>query len=83
MKRLIQFPFPVFITVEGRWFVAGCPVLNLATQGKTEKEVKDNMADLIKDYLNDPDTVKPQLNELASSSLSFISVPVSEGLLYG
>lgn len=70
MKKLIQFPFPVFVIVEGKWFVAGCPVLNLATQGKTEKEVKDNMADLIKEYLNDPDTVKPQLNELVMSCYS-------------
>jgi len=33
MKKLIQFPFPIFITKEGKWFVAECPVLGIATQG--------------------------------------------------
>ena len=41
MRKLIQFPFPV---------------LGIATQGKTEEEVKDNIKDLIKEYLKDPDT---------------------------
>lgn len=52
-------PFPVVITKENKWFVAVCPLLDIATQGKTEKEVKENMADLINDYLCDPDTPKP------------------------
>ena len=59
MAKLIQFPFPVFITKEGKWFVAECSILGIATQGKTEKEVKENMKDLIKEYFSDPDTPKP------------------------
>ena len=61
MAKLIQFPFPIFITKEKKWFVAECPLLNIATQGKTEKEVKENMKDLIKEYLSDlnkPETPK-------------------------
>ena len=54
----IQVPLPILITKENKWFVASCPILDIATQGKTEKEVKENMADLINDYLNDPDTPK-------------------------
>jgi predicted RNase H-like HicB family nuclease len=54
-------PLPVIITREGKWFVAYCPPLDLATRGKTEKEVKGNMKDLIDDYLSDPDTPKPKL----------------------
>ncbi|MCD6086152.1 type II toxin-antitoxin system HicB family antitoxin [bacterium] len=61
MAKLIQFPFPIFITKEKKWFVAECPLLNIATQGKTEKEVKENMRDLIKEYLSDPDTSKEHL----------------------
>ena len=41
--------------------MAECPLLNIATQGKTEKEVKENMKDLIKEYLSDlnkPETPK-------------------------
>lgn len=51
-----SLPFPVLITTEGKWFVAECPLLHIATQGKTEKEVKENMQALIEDYLDDPDT---------------------------
>ncbi len=40
MKNTIQFLFPVFITTENKWFVAECPILNIGTQGKTEKQVK-------------------------------------------
>jgi len=52
----LQIPFPVVISREGRWFVASCPILDIATQGKTEKEVKDNVVELIEEYLRDPDT---------------------------
>ena len=64
MRKLIQFPFPVFITKEGKWFVAECPILNIATQGRTENEVKENIEDLIKEYLKDPDTPKEQLKKV-------------------
>ena len=29
---------PIFITKEGEWFVACCPMLDIATQGRTEEE---------------------------------------------
>lgn len=83
MKKSIQFPFPVFITKEGKWLVAECPILNIATQGKTEEEVKDNIKDLIKEYLKDPDTPKTQLKKMSSSSLNYIPVSISRELLYG
>jgi predicted RNase H-like HicB family nuclease len=57
----IQLPFPIIVTKERKWFVGSCPLLDIATQGKTEFEVKENMADLINDYLRDPDTLKPLL----------------------
>jgi predicted RNase H-like HicB family nuclease len=40
--------FPVLISKEGKWVVACCPILDIATQGRTEEEVKENMVDLIK-----------------------------------
>lgn len=83
MNKSIKFPFPVFITMEDKWHVAECPVLNIATQGRTEKEVKENMKDLIEEYLEDPDTSKSQLRDISSSSLNYIPVPVSKELLYG
>ena len=78
----IQFPFPILIFKEGRWFVAECPILNIATQGKTEKEVKDNMKNLIKEYLDDPNTSKKQLKEMSSSTLTFIPLSISRKFLY-
>jgi predicted RNase H-like HicB family nuclease len=59
-----------------------CPILDIATQGKTEKEVKENMADLINDYLNDPDTQKPSMEDLISISLTNIPVKIPEGVLH-
>lgn len=78
----VELPFPIIISKEGKWFVAACPLLDIATQGETEEEVKANMADLIDDYLNDPDTPKPALSDLMSLSLANIAVRVPEGVLH-
>ena len=75
MKRSI--PLPIIITKEDNWFVASCPVLDVATQGKTEKEVKANMVDLVNEYLKDPDTPKPTLKTMMSVSVSLTSIPIS------
>jgi predicted RNase H-like HicB family nuclease len=77
----VQIPLPILITKENKWFVASCPILDIATQGKTEKEVKENMADLINEYLSDPDTTKPSLEDLMSLSLTNIPVKIPEGVL--
>ena len=77
----VQVPLPILITKENKWFVASCPILDIATQGKTEKEVKENMADLINEYLSDPDTKKPSLEDLMSLSLTNIPVEIPEGVL--
>ena len=63
-------------------FVASCPILDIATQGRTEKEVRENIAELIDEYLKDPDTVKPKLDQLLSVSLVNIPVLVPEGVLH-
>jgi predicted RNase H-like HicB family nuclease len=62
----LQVPGPILLTKEGKWFVASCPLLDIATQGRTEREVKENLADLIYEYLRDPDTAKPSLDALMS-----------------
>ena len=76
-----QVPLPILITKENKWFVASCPILDIATQGKTEKEAKENMANLIDDYLNDPDTEKPTIEDLLSLSLTTVPVKIPEGVL--
>ena len=77
----IQVPLPILIARENKWFVASYPILDIATQGKTEKEVKENIAELINEYLNDPDTAKPSLEDLMSLSLTNIPVKIPEGVL--
>ncbi|MFH0970224.1 MAG: hypothetical protein V1776_02065 [Candidatus Diapherotrites archaeon] len=77
MKNMLV-SLPIMIMREGKWFVASCPPLDIATQGETEEEVKENMADLIQDYLSDKDTPKPEkLAEL--SSISFIQAKIPKG----
>jgi predicted RNase H-like HicB family nuclease len=77
----VPMPLPILIAKEGKWFVASCPVLDIATQGKSEKEVKENMAELINEYLTDPDTRKPSLEDLMSISIANVPVNVPEGVL--
>ena len=77
-----QVPLPTLITKEGKWFVASCPILDIATQGKTEKEVKENMTELINEYLSDPDTQKPSIDDLMSLSLANIPVKIPESVLH-
>lgn len=50
-QRLVPISLPVVVSKEGKWFVAACPLLDIATQGRTEKEVHENMRDLIKDVI--------------------------------
>jgi predicted RNase H-like HicB family nuclease len=79
----IQVPVPILLTKEGKWFVASSPIIDVATQGRTEKEVKENLADLINEYLRDPDTRKPSLEQLMSLSLANIPVRIPESVLHG
>ena len=75
-----QISFPIVIMKEAEWYVASCPQLDIATQGKTEQEVKENMEDLIDEYLNDEDTLKPEIGaELLS--LSFVRAKLPKEMM--
>lgn len=78
----MEVPLPVVIAKEGKWFVASCPILDIATQGETEEEVKEMMKDLINDYFNDPDTPKPELRTIMQVSLTNIPAEIPEGVLH-
>lgn len=75
-QKVLPVSLPVMISKEGKWFVAACPLLDIATQGRTEKEAKENMQDLIKEFFADPDTKKPSLEEISSASLSLVNISV-------
>jgi len=38
MKKIF---LPIILGKEGKWYIASCPVLDIATQGKTEKEARE------------------------------------------
>ena len=80
MKHEEIIPLPIIIAKEGKWFVASCPLLDIATQGENEIEVKENMKDLIEEYFEDPDTHKPEMKTIMSYSVSLMSVPVKIGV---
>lgn len=82
MKQEISFPFPIYIGREKKWYVASCPILDLATQGKTEKEAKENIKELIEEYLSDPDTLKPDLKRFTFPSLTYIPVKLPKNIYY-
>jgi predicted RNase H-like HicB family nuclease len=73
MKKIF---LPIILGKEGKWYVASCPVLDIATQGKTEKEARKNIEELIIEYLKDPDTPKPNLETFNFPSLSYIEVSI-------
>lgn len=78
----MEIPLPIIISKEGKWYVASCPILDIATQGRTEGEVKEMMSELIHDYLNDPDTPKPDMETIMSISLTNIPVKVPKGAIH-
>ncbi len=81
MERIVSLP--IFIAKENEWFVAACPILDIATQGKTEAEVRENMKTLIEDYMSDPDTYKPPLRDIISSSVSMTTIPIKVNYVHG
>ena len=42
---------PVNIKKKGKWFIAYCNVLDVATQGETEKKAKSNIEDAIEGFI--------------------------------
>jgi len=68
--------FSIFIGKEDEWFVASCPMLDIASQGKTEDEVKENMKEQIEEYMKDPDTQKPNLRAIMSASVIITNIAV-------
>ena len=70
-------PLPIIIENGGKYIAAWCPILDIATQGKNEKEAKENMGELIKWYFEDNDTPKPKIESMMSMSISITNVPVT------
>ena len=78
-----KIQLPVVIDRGDKWLVARVPILGLATQGRTLKEVKENVVDLLKLYFENPHTPKPDLQDLNSIDimLTTITVTVPKGAI--
>jgi len=59
-KRTLEFSSVV--TKEEKWYVASCPELGVASQGKTVEEAIDNLKEAIELYLEDEDAIAPASN---------------------
>ena len=54
--------FTASISHEGKWFVAQCLEVDVASQGKSEDEAIDNLREALELYFEDPlPTVMPKL----------------------
>ncbi|HIH50442.1 MAG: type II toxin-antitoxin system HicB family antitoxin [Candidatus Micrarchaeaceae archaeon] len=72
----MEIGLPIVIAREGKWYVASCPLLDIASQGKTEEEVKKNIRALIKEYMKDPDTPKFDIKSLLALSLTTVPITI-------
>jgi predicted RNase H-like HicB family nuclease len=50
------------VTREGKWFVANCPELDIASQGKTVELALKNLREAIELYLQDEDAKVPDVD---------------------
>ena len=53
LKNTVSFNLPVVITKQNKRFVAYTPALDLATSGKTEKEVKSRFVEVANIFLEE------------------------------
>ncbi len=74
---MTTLPLPIIMENGGKYVAAWCPVLDIATQGRNEREVKKNMEDLVKWYFEDKDTPKPKIKAMMNLSISMTNIPVS------
>ena len=57
--------FTASITKEGKWFVAQCREVDVASQGRTEKQALANLREAIELYFEPPrPTILPKLRKL-------------------
>ncbi len=64
--------FNVVVKKEDNWFVAWCPELDIASQGKTIDEAVSNLKEAIELYLEDEDAKIP-----TSADIRFLEVEVN------
>jgi predicted RNase H-like HicB family nuclease len=71
-----RFEFSAVITKEEKWYVALCPELDVASQGKTIEEALSNLKEALELYLADEDVKLPE--SLERPLVTIIKVEVDE-----
>jgi predicted RNase H-like HicB family nuclease len=54
--------FSSVVNKEGKWYVATCPELGIASQGKSVENSIDNLREAVELYLEDEDARVPAAN---------------------
>lgn len=80
-SKIGAIPLPFVVQREGRYLSAWCPVLDIATQGKDDKELEKNIHELVDIYFADKDTYKPKFQTLMKTTIEIknIAVRLPEG----
>ena len=80
-NKISAVPLPFVVQKEGKRLSAWCPVLDIATQGKDEKELDKNIRELVDMYMADKDTYKPTCETLMETTIEIknIAVRLPEG----
>jgi len=69
--------FSAIIERDGDWYVALCPELDVASQGKSVSEARDNLQEAIEMFLEDAS--EGEIEERMSDELYVTSVEVTVG----
>ena len=64
MVERIKLELPVSIEKEGKLYVATCPVFHVASQGPTEKEALNNIAEALMLFIEDEDVQRQYRSEI-------------------
>ncbi len=51
MQTAIEFKLPFDIKKDDDWYVSSCPVIDVHSQGKTQKEAKENLSEALSLFL--------------------------------
>lgn len=62
---MIKKKYTASISKDGNWFVAQCLEVDVASQGKTEKEALQNLREALELHFEDPQaTDKPEIRQI-------------------
>lgn len=75
-NKIGAIPLPFVIQKEGKFLSAWCPVLDIATQGRDDKELDKNIRELVEIYFADKDTYKPKCETLMETSIEIKNIPI-------